>query len=185
MKILVACEESGTVRDAFIAHGHRAVSCDIIPSRRPGPHIVDDVLNVLGDGWDMMIAFPPCTHLAVSGARWWAGKDPQLQAGALDFVRALMAAPIDRIAIENPIGKISTAIRKPDQIIHPWQFGHGEVKSTCLWLRNLPCLVPTRIVEGRIPRIHQMLPGPDRARDRSVTYQGVADAMASQWGDIV
>jgi hypothetical protein len=139
------------------------------------------VLGILDDGWDLMIAHPPCTHLAVSGARWWQDKLVQ-QAEALAFVRALMDAPIPRIAIENPISKISTAIRKPDQIVQPWQFGHGETKATCLWLKGLPKLVPTQIVGGREARIHKMSPSPDRWKERSRTYQGIADAMASQWG---
>ena len=181
MRILIACEYSGTVRDAFRARGHDAMSCDLLPTERPGPHYQGDVFDILGDGWDMMIAHPPCTHLAVSGARWWKDKRAE-QAEALDFVRALMAAPIPRIAIENPISIISTAIRKPDQIVQPWQFGHGETKATCLWLQGLPKLVPTDIVDGREARIHKMSPSPDRWKERSRTYQGIADAMASQWG---
>jgi hypothetical protein len=181
MRVLVACEYSGTVRDAFIARGHDAMSCDLLPTERPGPHHQGSVLDILDDGWDLMIAHPPCTHLAVSGARWWKDKQGE-QAEALDFVRDLMAAPIPRIAIENPISKISTAIRKPDQIVQPWQFGHGETKATCLWLKGLSKLVPTQVVEGREARIHKMSPGPDRWKERSRTYQGIADAMASQWG---
>ena len=181
MRVLVACEYSGTVRDAFRARGHDAMSCDLLPTERPGPHYQGDVFDIIWDGWDLMIAHPPCTHLAVSGARWWQGKLVE-QAEALAFVRALMAAPIPRIAIENPVSKISTAIRKPDQIVQPWQFGHGETKATCLWLKGLPKLVPTQVVGGREARIHKMSPGPDRWKDRSRTYQGIADAMASQWG---
>ena len=181
MKILVACEESGRVRDAFRAKGHNAVSCDILPSSRPGPHIQGDVLGVLNQGWDMMIAFPPCTHLAVSGARWFVHKREE-QREALAFVNALFDAPILRKAIENPVSIISSHIRKPDQIIQPWQFGHGETKATCLWLDFLPKLQPTDIVEGREARIHKMPPSPDRARERSRTYQGIAEAMATQWG---
>jgi len=181
MRILIACEYSGTVRDAFRARGHDAMSCDLLPTERPGPHYRGDVFDIIGDGWDMMIAHPPCTHLAVSGARWWKDKREQ-QAEALGFVRALMAAPIPRIAIENPISIISTAIRKPDQIVQPWQFGHGETKATCLWLQGLPKLVPTAIVDGREARIHKMSPSPDRWKERSRTYQGIADAMAAQWG---
>ena len=181
MRILIACEYSGTVRDAFRARGHDAMSCDLLPTERPGPHYQGSVFDILGDGWDMMIAHPPCTHLAVSGARWWKDKRAE-QAEALDFVRALMAAPIPRIAIENPVSIISTAIRKPDQIIQPWQFGHGETKATCLWLTGLPKLVPTDVVAGREARIHKMPPSPDRWKERSRTYQGIADAMASQWG---
>lgn len=181
MRILIACEYSGTVRDAFRARGHDAMSCDLLPTERPGPHYQGNVFDILGDGWDMMIAHPPCTHLAVSGARWWKDKRTE-QAEALDFVRALMAAPTPRIAIENPISIISTAIRKPDQIIQPWMFGHGETKATCLWLQGLPKLVPTEIVAGREARIHKMSPSPDRWKERSRTYQGIADAMAAQWG---
>lgn len=181
MRVLVACEFSGIVREAFKAKGHDAWSCDILPTEVPGNHIQGDVLGVLGDGWDLMIAHPPCTHLAVSGARWWANKGPEIEA-ALRFVRQLMEAPIDRICIENPVSSISTAIRKPDQIIQPWQYGHGETKKTCLWLKNLPLLVPTDIVSGREPKIHHMPPGPDRWKDRSRTYEGIARAMAGQWG---
>jgi hypothetical protein len=157
------------------------MSCDLLPTERPGPHYQGDVFDIIWDGWDLMIAHPPCTHLAVSGARWWQGKLVE-QAEALAFVRALMAAPIPRIAIENPVSKISTAIRKPDQIVQPWQFGHGETKATCLWLKGLPKLVPTQVVGGREARIHKMSPGPDRWKERSRTYQGIADALASQWG---
>jgi hypothetical protein len=182
MRVLVACEYSGAVRDAFRARGHDAWSCDLLPTERPGPHYQEDVREVIADmQWDLMIAHPPCTHLAVSGARWW--KDKLFEQGeALDFVRFLMDAPIPRIAIENPVSKISTAIRKPDQIIQPWQFGHGETKATCLWLKGLPKLVPTDIVDGREARIHKMPPSADRWKERSRTYQGIADAMAAQWG---
>jgi site-specific DNA-cytosine methylase len=184
MKILVACEYSGTVRDAFLRLGHDAISCDILPSDTEGPHYQGDVLDIIDNGFDMMIAHPPCTHLAVSGARHFAAKRANgLQQKAIDFVRILMDSNIYKIAIENPISIISTAIRKPDQIIHPWQFGHGETKSTCLWLRNLPLLVPTDIVDGREPRIHRLPPSPDRWKIRSRTYQGIADAMAEQWGN--
>jgi hypothetical protein len=181
MRVLVACEYSGTVRDAFIARGHDAMSCDLLPTERPGPHYQGRVQDVINIGWDLMIAHPPCTHLAVSGARWWKDKQGE-QAEALDFVRDLMDAPIPRIAIENPVSKISTAIRKPDQIVQPWQFGHGETKATCLWLKGLPLLVPTQVVDGREARIHKMSPSPDRWKERSRTYQGIADAMAAQWG---
>lgn len=181
MRVLVACEFSGAVREAFRARGHDAWSCDLLPTEVPGQHIVGDVLEVLGDGWDLMVAHPPCTHLAVSGARWWKDK-AQEQADALEFVRALMAAPIDRIALENPISKISSAIRKPDQIVQPWEFGHGETKATCLWLKGLPKLRPTDVVEGREPKVHHMAPGPNRWRERSRTYAGIAKAMAQQWG---
>jgi site-specific DNA-cytosine methylase len=181
MRVLVACEFSGAVREAFRARGHDAWSCDLLPTEVPGQHIVGDVLGVIGDGWDLMIAHPPCTHLAVSGARWWKDKQ-QEQADALEFVRALMAAPIDRIALENPISKISSAIRKPDQIVQPWEFGHGETKATCLWLKGLPKLQPMDVVEGREPKVHHMAPGPNRWRERSRTYAGIAKAMAQQWG---
>jgi len=181
MRVLVACEFSGAVREAFRARGHDAWSCDLLETEIPGQHIVGDVLGVIGDGWDLMIAHPPCTHLAVSGARWWKDK-AQEQADALEFVRALMAAHIDRIALENPISKISSAIRKPDQIVQPWQYGHGETKATCLWLKGLPRLQPTDVVEGREPKVHHMAPGPNRWRERSRTYAGIAKAMAQQWG---
>jgi hypothetical protein len=172
---------SGRVRDAFIKRGHDAISCDFLPSLSPGPHLRCNVLDILSDGWDMMIAFPPCTYLCSSGARWW--KDRQYEQGfALLFVRCLMNAPIERICIENPVGIISTKIGAPDQIIHPWWFGHGETKTTCLWLKNLPLLKPTNIVIGRENRIHKMSQTRDRGLLRSITYQGIADAMADQWG---
>lgn len=184
MRVLVACEYSGRVREAFRKLGHDAWSCDLLESEDASPfHIQGDVVNVLPDGWDLMIAHPPCTHLAVSGARHFAAKrESGVQQDALDFVRLLMNAPIDRICIENPISIISSHIRKPDQIIQPWQFGHGETKATCLWLKNLPPLEPTNIVDGREARVHRMPPGKDRWKERSRTYQGIADAMASQWG---
>ena len=181
MKVLVACEYSGTVRDAFIAQGHDAISCDLLPTDAPGPHYQGDVRDILNDGFDLMIAHPPCTHLAVSGARWFKDKQEE-QTEALDFVRFLLDAPIDKIALENPISIISSRIRKPNQIIQPWQFGHGETKATCLWLKNLPCLMPTNIVEGREAKVHRMSPGPDRWKLRSATYKGIAQAMAEQWG---
>ena len=185
MKVLVACEFSGIVRDAFIARGHEAVSCDLLPSEKPGPHIQGDVIREvwLAGVWDLMIAFPPCTHLAVSGARWFKDKIGEQEA-ALVFVNEMFRASVNRIAIENPIGIVSTRIRKPDQIIQPWQFGHGEVKSTCLWLKNLPKLVPTAIVEGRVARVHREPPSPDRWKNRSRTYSGIAAAMAEQWGSL-
>lgn len=183
MKVLVACEFSGVVRDAFTKRGHDAWSCDLLPTDSPGQHIIGDVLDVLEDGWDLMVAHPPCTHLAVSGARWFAAKRHE-QEKALDFVRALLAAPIHRIALENPVSIISTRIRKPDQIIHPWQFGHGEVKTTCLWLKNLPLLKPTLVVSGRKARVWLLPPSHDRWKLRSITYQGIASAMADQWGKI-
>ena len=181
MKVLVACEYSGRVRDAFLALGHEALSCDLLPSDAPGPHYKGDVRDVLGAGWDLMIAHPPCTHLAVSGARWFKDKKIE-QAAALSFVRLLLAAPINRIALENPISVISSHIRKPDQIIQPWQFGHGETKATCLWLKGLPHLVPTNIVEGREAKVHRLPPSEDRWKIRSTTYKGIAEAMANQWG---
>ena len=180
MRVLVACEYSGAVRDAFLARGHDAMSCDLLPTDVPGPHYCGDVKDIIDDRWDMMIAFPPCTHLSASGARWWKDKVVE-QAEALDFVRLLLDAPIEKIALENPVGKISSAIRKPDQIIQPWQYGHGETKATCLWLKNLPPLVPTNIVDGREARVHRMPPSADRWKLRSTTYQGIADAMATQW----
>jgi len=183
MRVLVACEFSGIVRDAFIAKGHDAVSCDLLPTERPGPHIEGDVREVLENGWDMMICFPPCTHLAVSGARWFKDKQ-QEQAEALDFVRTLLDAPISHIALENPVSIISSRIRKPNQTFQPYEFGHGEVKRTCLWLKNLPKLQPTNFVEGREARVHRMPPGPDRWKERSRTFEGVAQAMADQWGGI-
>lgn len=179
-RLLVACEFSGEVRDAFSRLGWDAWSCDLIPSEREGQHHQCDVREILDDGWDMMIAHPPCTHLAVSGARWWDAKKKE-QAEALDFVRLLMNAPISKIALENPVSIISTAIRKPDQIIQPWQYGHGEVKATCLWLKGLPKLNPSNIVTGRTPRVHHEPPSPDRWKNRSRTLPGIALAMATQW----
>lgn len=183
LRVLVACEFSGVVRDAFRALGHAAMSCDLLPSERPGPHYQGDVRDVLSDGWDLMVAHPPCTHLAVSGARWFAEKQAE-QADALAFVRLLLDAPIPRIALENPVSIISSRIRKPTQVIQPWQFGHGETKATCLWLQNLPALIPTNVVEGREARVHRMPPGPNRWRERSRTFEGVAAAMAAQWGRV-
>lgn len=180
MRVLVACEFSGIVRGAFTARGHDAVSCDFEPTERPGPHIQGDVTGIIEDGWDMMIAFPPCTYLARSGARWHWGTPRQ--ARALEFVALLMAAPIPRIAIENPVGAINSKIRRPDMILHPWEYGHGETKATCLWLKNLPPLMVGDLVTGRRHTVHEMSPGPDRARNRSRTYPGVAEAMAEQWG---
>ena len=181
MRVLVACEYSGKVRDAFKARGHDAWSCDLLPTDVEGQHILGSVLDVLDQGWDMMIAHPPCTHLAVSGARWFHKKRKE-QLEALEFVKALLDAPIERIALENPISIISTKIRKPDQIVQPWQHGHGETKATCLWLKGLPKLEPTNIVEGRDARVHKMPPSKDRWKLRSETYTGIAKAMAEQWG---
>ena len=183
MRVLIACEFSGTVRDAFLSAGHDAVSCDVLPSERPGPHYHGDVRDILGDGWDLMVAHPPCTHLAVSGARWWPLKWAEQEA-ALSFVRMLLLAPIPRIAIENPVGLISTRIRKPDQIIQPWMFGHGELKTTCLWLKNLPPLFATSIAQGREQRLWRLPPSKTRWMERSRTYPGIAQAMATQWGYI-
>lgn len=183
MRVLVACEYSGRVRDAFLARDHDAMSCDLLPTDAPGPHYQGDVFDIIGDGWDLMVAHPPCTDLAVSGARHFAAKIADgRQQRALDFVRRLLDAPIERIALENPISVISSKIRKPDQIIQPWMFGHGETKATCLWLKNLPKLVPTDVVDGREPRVHRMPPSADRWKKRSETYLGIANAMASQWG---
>ena len=192
MRVLVACEESGVVRDAFIARGHDAISCDILPTRSPGPHLQGDVTQWLHGDWDLMIAHPPCTYLARSGMRWLKDQPPlksgkpvgaerrRLLAESIQFFERLMYCGIPKICIENPISFLIPI--KETQVIHPWQFGHGETKATGLWLRNLPPLVPTNIVEGREARIHKMPPGPDRARDRSVTYAGIAAAMAEQWG---
>jgi site-specific DNA-cytosine methylase len=181
MKVLVACQYSGAVRDAFRARGHDAMSCDLLPTDVPGAHYQGDVRDVLDDGWDLMVAHPPCTHLAVSGARWFKDKQAE-QAEALAFVRLLLAAPVARIALENPVSIISSRVRKPDQVIQPWQFGHGETKATCLWLKNLPLLTPTDIVDGREARVHRMAPSPTRWKERSKTYAGIAAAMADQWG---
>ena len=204
MKILIACEYSGTVRDAFIKAGHDAMSCDILPSDVPGPHHKGDVVAILNDGWDLMIAHPPCTHLAVSGAKHFAKKiaDGRQQA-ALDFVQTLMDAPIPRICIENPVSIISTRIRKPDQIIQPWQFGDQAQKTTCLWLKNLPLLTPTKIVDKgkfyvspsgkRLPAWYgdasvngkKLAYGSEAMKKiRSTTFSGIADAMAAQWGAV-
>lgn len=189
MRVLVACEESGEVRRAFRYLEHDAWSCDLLPARdKEIQHFQRNVIDIFTQvekgfllPFDLMIAFPPCDHLCVSGARWFKDK-AQEQADALRFVQTLLDAPIPRIALENPIGVISTRIRKPDQIIQPWQFGHGETKATCLWLKNLPKLVPTNVVDGRHARVHRMAPGPNRARDRAATYPGIAAAMAEQWG---
>ena len=187
MRVLVACEYSGTVRDAFIAQGHDAMSCDILPTDAPGPHYEGDVLDILDDGWDLMVAHPPCTHLAVSGAAHFHRKEKE-QAEALDFVRTLLDAPIRMIALENPVSIISTHIRPPSQIIHPWQFGHDASKTTCLWLKNLPELYPTEIIRKRRyanqteSGQNNLPPSEDRWKLRSATYSGIAKAMAEQWG---
>lgn len=193
MRVLVACEFSGIVRDAFRRRGHDAVSCDFLPTEAEGPHIEGDVLKVLGDGWDLMIAHPPCTYLSVSGLHW-NKRRPERAAKteeALAFVRALLEAPIPRIALENPISAISTRIRKPDQILQPWMFGHPESKATCLWLKGLPLLVPTNVLplppggrwSNQTPSGQNKLgPSPDRWKVRSKTYPGLAEAMAEHWG---
>lgn len=182
MRVLVACEFSGRVRDAFLEQGHDAMSCDLLPTDSPGPHYQGDVFDVINDGWDLMIAHPPCDHLAVSGARWFKEKQADgRQQAAIDFFMRLANADIPRIALENPISIMSTRYRKPDQIIQPWMFGHGETKSTCLWLKNLPPLEPTNIVDGREARIHRLPPSADRWKIRSTTYEGIAKAMAQQW----
>lgn len=191
MKVLIACEFSGAVRDAFIRQRHDAWSCDLLPTTAPGPHIMDDVRNVLDFSWDLMIAHPPCTHLAVSGAAWFENKTLE-QKQALVFVRQLMDAPIPHICIENPVSVISTRIRRPDQIIQPYQFGHAELKTTCLWLKQLPRLEHTSNLKTatyakppneRNPK-HYLPPSPDRWALRSMTYPGIAEAMASQWSDL-
>ena len=182
MRVLVACEYSGTVRDAFIAQGHDAMSCDLLPTDAPGPHYQGDVRDVLDYPWDAMIAFPPCTDLTVSGARWFPEKKVTgRQQASVSFFMSLAKADVPMIAIENPVGIMSSLWRKPDQVIQPWQFGHGETKATCLWLKNLPTLKPTQIVEGRENRVHRVPPGPDRWKERSRTFTGIAEAMASQW----
>jgi len=198
MRVLVACEYSGAVRDAFIARGHEALSCDLLPTDAPGPHYQGDVRDVLEMGWDLMVAHPPCKYLSVSGMHWTRRglRDPQLTEDALDFVRLLLAAPIPRIALENPVSVISSRIRKPDQIISPHQFGHDASKKTCLWLKGLPPLRPTQLVPPRIVNGRQrwgnqtdsgqnrLSPSPDRWKLRSETYSGIAAAMADQWGSL-
>ena len=183
MRVLVACEYSRAVASAFEALGHEALSCDLLPADRPGAHYQGDVRDVLHYPWDLMIAHPPCTHTAVSGARHFAEKrmDGRQQSG-VSFIMELSRAPIPRIAIENPVSVMSSLWRKPDQIIQPWQFGHGETKATCLWLKGLTPLVPTNVVEGREARIHKMPPSADRWKKRSETFSGIAAAMAAQWG---
>jgi site-specific DNA-cytosine methylase len=195
MRVLVACEFSGAVRRAFRAIGHDAWSCDLLPAEDAGEHIQGDALEALKLDWDMVIAFPPCTHLCSSGARWWPLKQSEQEA-AIEFAAAFIDCrePVKRVAVENPVGILSSRVRKPDQIIQPWQFGHGEVKTTCLWLTNLPALVPTHrerpdlfslpAPAGREQRIWKMPPSPNRGKERSRTYEGVANAMAAQWGAI-
>ena len=204
MKVLVACEFSGVVRDAFAARGHDAWSCDLLPTERPGQHYQCDVRDILGLGWDLMIAHPPCTYLCSSGMHWTRRglRDPKLTEDAVEFVKALLDAPVHRIALENPVGVISTRIRKPTQYVQPWQFGHDASKKTCLWLKNLPRLKPTKIVEGRVvgedkrgwtivrwtnqtdSGQNRLGPSPTRWAERSVTYSGIAEAMVDQWGNL-
>ena len=184
MRVLVACEYSGVVRDAFINLGHEAMSCDFLPTDNPGPHYQGDVRDVLNSPWDLMIAHPPCTDLSVSGARHFDCKRMNgRQQSSVSFFMMLAKADIPKIAIENPVCVMSSLWRRPDQVIQPWQFGHGETKATCLWLKNLPKLEPTNIVEGREARIHKMPPSPDRWKERFKTYQGIASAIAKQWGN--
>lgn len=185
MRVLIACEYSGAVRDAFRRGGHDAMSCDLLPTEAPGPHYQGDVRDVLDYPWDLMVAHPPCTHLSVSGARHFEAKrmDGRQQA-AVAFFMALARAPIPRIAIENPVCIMSSMWRKADQVIQPWQFGHGETKATCLWLKGLPLLRPTTVVEGRENRVHRMPPSPERWKERSRTFAGIAEAMAAQWGRV-
>jgi hypothetical protein len=193
MKVLVACEFSGAVRDAFAARGHDAMSCDLLPAETPGGHYQGDVRDVLGGGWDLMVGHPPCTYLAVSGLHWNKRRPERalLTEEALEFVRLLLDAPIPLIALENPVGCISSRIRKPDQIIQPWQFGHDASKATCLWLKGLPLLQPTDVLPGgRAARRanqtasgqNKLSPSKDRWKLRSLTYPGIAEAMATQWG---
>ena len=183
-RILIACEFSGTVRDAFAAKGWDAWSCDLLPSETPGNHLQCDALSILHQGWDMMIAHPPCTHLAVSGARWFKNKVEEQKQG-VEFFLALTNANIPKICVENPVCIMSTIYRKPDQIIQPWQFGHGETKATCLWLKNLPKLKPSNLVDGREGKVWKMPPGPNRWKERSRTYPGIAKAMAEQWSEFI
>lgn len=186
MRVLIACEYSGAVRDQFLGGGHEAMSCDLLPTDVPGPHYQGDVRDVLDYPWDLMIAHPPCTHLSVSGARHFEAKRMDgRQQSAVSFFMMLVKADIPMIAIENPVCIMSSMWRQPDQVIQPWQFGHGETKATALWLKGLPRLTPTNIVEGREDRIHRMAPGPDRWKERSKTYPGIAAAMADQWGSIL
>jgi hypothetical protein len=196
LKVLIACEYSGRVRDAFTRIGHFAMSCDLLPTESDGLHYMGDVFDIIDQGWDIMIAHPPCTYLAVSGMHWTTRglRDPKLTEDALEFVQKLMDAPVNKICIENPISVISSRIRKPDQIITPYQFGHDASKKTCLWFKNLKPLQPTNMIEGRLvdgkrrwgnqtdSGQNKLAPSDDRWKERSRTYQGVADAMASQWG---
>lgn len=193
MKVLIACEYSGTVRDAFLAAGHDAMSCDLLPTDVPGPHYQGDVTDILGDGWDLLIAHPPCTHLAVSGSRHFAAKraDGRQQA-SIDFFMLLANAPIPKIAIENPVCIMSSVWMPPSQTVQPWMFGHTEQKATCLWLKSLPPLQATddvydemmQLPRAQRERIHFMPPGPNRWKERSKTFTGLAQAMANQWSNI-
>lgn len=193
MRVLVACEYSGTVRDAFVKHGHDAISCDLLPTDSPGDHYQGNVFDIINEGFDLMIAHPPCTYLTVSANKWYKDQPPR-ESGALvgaerraarleafDFFMRLIRAGIPKIAIENPIGVVSSLYRKPDQVLQPWQFGHGETKATCLWLKGLQKLTPTNVVDGRKQALHILPPSKDRWKLRSKTYQGIADAMADQW----
>jgi hypothetical protein len=184
MRCLIACEFSGVVRDAFIAAGHDAMSCDLLPTERPGPHYQGDLFDVIDYPWDLAIFHPACTHTAVSGARHFAEKrrDGRQQAAVSFFIRIVRRSEhIPMTAIEQPVSIVSSLYRKPDQVIQPWQFGHPETKATCLWLKGLPKLTPTNIVDGREARVHRMPPGPDRWKERSRTFAGIAEAMADQW----
>jgi len=192
MKILIACEYSGRVRDAFIAQGHDAISCDLLPTERAGPHYQGNVLDIINDGFDLMIAHPPCTDLAVSGAAWFAKKRANgSQQKSIEFFMALANANIPKICIENPIGIMSSLWRKPSQIVQPWMFGHPESKATCLWLKGIPLLIPTKNVKAEMEllprnkqmRMHYLPPSPNRWKIRSETYQGIADAMAERWSN--
>ncbi len=186
LQVLVACEYSGRVREAFAKRGWEAWSCDLLESETEGNHYQGPVEDLICENWNLMICHPPCTHLAVSGARHFAEKIASgEQQQALDFVKMLLDAPIEHIALENPVSIISTRIRKASQYVQPWQFGHGETKKTGFWLKNLPLLQPTNIVEGREAKVHKMPPGPNRWKERSRTYQGIADAMADQWGKYI
>tara|TARA_R110002051_G_scaffold20921_1_gene56282 strand:+ start:162 stop:728 length:567 start_codon:yes stop_codon:yes gene_type:complete len=185
VRVLVACEFSGIVRDAFSSIGADSMSCDLLPSEGEGEHYQGSIWDVIDFPWDLMICHPPCTHLSVSGAKHFADKRQDgRQQSAISFFMRLSRASIPRIAIENPVCVMSTLWRKPDQIIQPWQFGHGETKATCLWLKGLPPLQPTKVVEGREQRVHRMPPGPNRGKERSRTFPGIARAMAEQWGRI-
>jgi len=181
MKVLIGCEFSGIVRGSFLLKGHDVLSCDLLPTEKTGSHYQGDIRDCFNEKWDLFVCFPPCTHICVSGARWFKDKQVE-QKEAISFFMEMINAPVERIAIENPIGIMSTIYRKPDQIIQPWQYGHGETKATCLWLKNLPKLKPSNIVGGREARVHLMPPSTNRGLERSRTYSGIAHAMADQWG---